>query len=70
MTFETRERIVATPTGQTRYPPHRRLVLASPAPAYVFVTGSGDEARLVRQLRARGYGRVGAGGWSVYVPMK
>ena len=68
ITFETRERIVATPTGQTRYGPHRRLVLASRRPAYVFVSGSPDETRLMERLRARRYDRVTADGWAVYVP--
>jgi hypothetical protein len=68
ITFESRERIVATPTGQTRYRPHQRLVLESPSPGYVFVTGSPDERALAPQLVGGGYDRIAAGGWAVYVP--
>jgi Dolichyl-phosphate-mannose-protein mannosyltransferase len=68
VTFETDERIVATPTGQTRYRPHQRLVLANSAPAYVFVSGSRDDAGSARRLPARGYSREAVGGWAVYVP--
>jgi Dolichyl-phosphate-mannose-protein mannosyltransferase len=68
VTFETDERIIATPTGQTRYRPHQRLVLASPEPSYVFVAGSEDEGRLALRLRARGYRREAADGWAVYTP--
>ena len=68
VTFETDERIVATPTGQTRYRPHQRLVLASRAPGYVFVAGSRDDVRGGRLVPAPAYQRVGAGGWAVYVP--
>jgi hypothetical protein len=68
VTFETRERIVGTPTGQTRYRPHQRLVLQGAAPAYVFVAGSDDERRLGPEIRGRGYTRVQARGWVVYVP--
>lgn len=68
VTFETAERIVATPTGQTRYRPHQRLVLESSAPGYLFVAGSGDDLRLGPGLRAGGYERVLAGDWAVYVP--
>jgi 4-amino-4-deoxy-L-arabinose transferase-like glycosyltransferase len=68
LTFETGERIVATPTGQTRYRPHQRLVLESPAPGYLFVAGSEDERRLAAGVRSA-YARVLAGGWAVYVPV-
>ena len=67
VTFETRERIVATPTGQTRYRPHQRLVLDSPNPAYVFVAGSRDDVESTQRLPARGYRRQAAGGWAVYL---
>ena len=68
ITFETDERIVATPTGQTRYRPHQRLVLESPTPGYVFVAESPDELRLRPNLVAGGYERAAADGWAVYVP--
>ena len=68
VSFETDERIIATPTGQTRYGLHQRLVLASPAPAYVFVAGSRDDAVNAQRLPARGYRREAVGGWAVYVP--
>ena len=68
VTFESDERVVATPTGQTRYRPHRRLVLESATPGYVFVAAAVPNGALPRRLLARGYRRVVAGGWAVYVP--
>jgi hypothetical protein len=68
LSFETRERIIGTPTGQTRYRPHQRLVLESAAPAYVFVAGSKDDRKLGREVAWRGYARERADGWAVYVP--
>ena len=39
ITFETREKIIATSSGRLRYLPHDELVRSQPHPAYVFVTG-------------------------------
>lgn len=68
ITFESRERIVATSLGQVRYGPHDRLVHASAAPAYVFVADSADDRRAVVSL-AGSSRRVQAGDWAVYVPV-
>jgi hypothetical protein len=63
ITFESRERIVAASTGQTRRPEYELLVSREPRPAFVFVRGSEEEKR----FRRTGYRRLVAGGWAVYV---
>jgi 4-amino-4-deoxy-L-arabinose transferase-like glycosyltransferase len=70
ITFESDEAIIATPTGDAaRYLPHRRLVLASRDPAYVFVAGSITDPG-PRDLGARGYRLVEVGDWRVYLPRR
>jgi 4-amino-4-deoxy-L-arabinose transferase-like glycosyltransferase len=68
--FESRERIVATPTagtGDIRYLPWDETVRRSANPAHVFVRGTGREARARAKLLAAGYRRVEVGGFSVYL---
>ena len=57
ISFESRERVIATSTGFVRYQPHDRLVRADAYPARVFLRGSRREAVLALGLRARGYRR-------------
>lgn len=63
ITFESRERIVAASTGQSRRPAYQLLVSREPRPAFVFVRDSAEE----RDFRRAGYRRVIAGGWAIYV---
>jgi hypothetical protein len=67
ISFESRERIVATSTGFVRYEPHDRLVRSSDHPARVYVAGSRPDLRARAGLRAQGYRRLTAGGFAVYV---
>jgi 4-amino-4-deoxy-L-arabinose transferase-like glycosyltransferase len=63
ITFESRERIVAASTGQSRRPAYELLVSREERPAFVFVRDSAEE----RRFRRAGYYRVVAGDWAVYV---
>lgn len=67
ISFESGERIVATSTGFVRYQPHDRLVRSSPHPARVYVTGSAEEKRAGPTLLARGFRRIEADGFAVYL---
>jgi hypothetical protein len=67
ISFESRERVVATSTGFVRYEPHDRLVRASPHPARVYVAGSLHDIRARERLVAQGYRRLTAGGYAAYV---
>ena len=67
ITFESRERIVASSTSQVRYPPHDRLVRSADHPAYVHLAGSTQERAAARWLALDGYRRVLTGAWAVYV---
>lgn len=67
ITFETDERIVASSTTHVRYEPHDRLV-RSQRPAYVFIAGERLEETSSAALVRRGYRRVRAEPWSVYLP--
>lgn len=67
ISFESRERIVATSTGFVRYEPHDRLVRSTPTRAYVFVRGARVERMQRPNLLARGYRRLTAGGFVAYV---
>ncbi len=70
MTFESDESVIATPMGNVRYPPHDRLVRASPNPAYVFVTESDVVPVFEQALTARqvGYERIDAAGLTLFLP--
>jgi hypothetical protein len=50
-----------------RYPPFYRSVTASPNPAFVFLAGSSREAESRRRLLGRGYRRLRAAEFIVYV---
>jgi 4-amino-4-deoxy-L-arabinose transferase-like glycosyltransferase len=67
ITFESRERVVATSTGFVRYVPHDRLVRSSPHPARVFVAGTAAESLARPTLEARGYRRLVVPGFVAYV---
>lgn len=67
ISFESRERIVATSTGFVRYAPHDRLVRSSPHPAHVYVAGTRPDHRARKRLAAQGYRRLTAGGYAAYV---
>jgi hypothetical protein len=68
LTFETRERIIASSSGHWRHQPYRELVRSEPLPGRVFVAGSKTEHALREQLLSGGYRRVVAGDYIVYVP--
>ena len=70
ITFETRERIIASSSGHWRYQPYRELVRSEPRPGRVFVAGSTTEQAVREQLLSGGYRRVVAGGYIVYVPRR
>lgn len=68
LTLETEERIVATSSGHWRYRPYRDDVLAEERPGWVFVRGARPERQMRGTLLARGYSRLPADGFVVYVP--
>ena len=63
ITFESRERIVAT---SHRYPPFTETVRASARPAHVFVDGTPAERKARARLMGNGYERIAVGGFVVY----
>jgi hypothetical protein len=65
ITFESRERIIASSMTAVRYRPYQDTVARVSFPAHVFVRGSPAELRWARTFP--GYRRIVAGGWSVYV---
>ncbi len=67
LSFESRERIVATSTRFVRYVPHDRLVRRSAYPSRVFVEGQVKERRARADLLRRGYRRYRVGGFVAYV---
>jgi 4-amino-4-deoxy-L-arabinose transferase-like glycosyltransferase len=67
ISFESGERVIATPTGFVRYEPHDRLVRNSPKPAYVFVRPSAAERRSRASLEADGYRRLLLPDFAVFV---
>lgn len=68
ISFESRERVIATSTGFVRYQPHDRLVSDARRPARVFLRGSRAEVRLGAGLRSGGYRRHETQDFVVYVP--
>jgi 4-amino-4-deoxy-L-arabinose transferase-like glycosyltransferase len=56
LSFEARERIIATPTGKVRYRPYQERVAAAGARTYVFFQGQPDGPKLVAAARAAGIG--------------
>jgi hypothetical protein len=68
VTFLTEERIVVAPNGGDRYPPYSQLVARSSRVAQIFVAGSATEGPQRPALLARGYKRLQAGPYIVYLP--
>ncbi len=66
ISFESRERILATSTGFVRDQVADRIVRSSPSPARVFLAGSVAERRARAGLR--GYRRIASGSFVVYAP--
>lgn len=67
ISFESGERILAGSTGQVRDRHADRVVRGSPHPAYVFIARSPAELALADDFGRRGYHRIVAGEWAVYV---
>lgn len=68
ITFESDERIIASPSGFWRYRPYHDAVLAEQRPGRVFLARSPNERRERARLRSQGYARLVADGFIVYVP--
>jgi hypothetical protein len=70
--FETRERIIGSPTTDTRYARYDREVAADANPAHVFVTGTRVEAPFRAYLDTSGipYRLIDARGFHVYLPAR
>jgi 4-amino-4-deoxy-L-arabinose transferase-like glycosyltransferase len=68
ITFESDERIIASPSGFWRYRPYHDAVRADPMPGRVFLASSANERRERAALLRRGYARLTAEGFVVYVP--
>ena len=67
LSFESRERIIATSTGFVRYQPHDRLVRRSAYPSRVFVAGQVKELLARAELLPRGYRRYVVDGFVAYI---
>jgi 4-amino-4-deoxy-L-arabinose transferase-like glycosyltransferase len=67
ISFESRERIIASSTSRVRYMPHDRVARSAEDPAYVFVAGSRQERTTARWLAIDGYRRVATGAWAVWI---
>jgi dolichyl-phosphate-mannose-protein mannosyltransferase len=70
ITFESRERIVASPSGFWRYRPYHDAVAAEPLPGRVFLEGSRNEREARESLVRMGYERLLVDGFVVYVPRR
>jgi len=68
ITFESEERVIASPSGFWRYKPYRDAVAADPRPGRVFLEGSALERQERSALVRRGYERLRVDGFVVYVP--
>lgn len=70
LSFETRERVIATPATASRYEPYDRKVRTSPRQAWVFVAGSKalDTFRAVLDERHVATAESHPGGFVVVVP--
>ena len=68
ITFESDERIIASPAGFWRYRPYHDTVRAERRPGRVFLAGSPNERRERARLLGQGYLRLVADGFVVYVP--
>ena len=56
LSFETRERIIATPMYTVRYRPHQERVAAAGARTYVFFQGQPQVTDLLEEARVFGVG--------------
>lgn len=56
LSFESKERIIATPTGRSRYRPYQEKVAAAGARNYVFFDGQSEAATLESAAQAAGVG--------------
>lgn len=70
ITFESEERIIASPTGFWRYRPYHDTVQAERRPGRVFLARSPNERRERVALLSQGYARLVADGFVVYVPRR
>ena len=68
ISFESEERVIATPTGFVRYAPHDELVRGARFPAHVYLPRDPREANARARLEARGYRRVESERFVVYLP--
>ena len=68
VTFLTNERIIVAPTTGNRYPAYRELVERSDRVATIYVSGSATERLQRTELLTRGYTRIRAGPYIVYLP--
>ena len=70
LTFESRERVIASGLPKDRYAPYGHYVRRSPAPGWVFLEDTVAEAEFLRDLGRMGIGHRTwrAGGFSVHVP--
>jgi hypothetical protein len=68
LTFESDERVIASPSGFWRYRPYRDAVRADPRPGRVFAVGSRVEPLERARLISQGYRRLRAGDFIVYLP--
>jgi hypothetical protein len=70
LTFESRERVIASGLQTERHVPYGRYVRRSPAPGWVFLEDSVAEAEFLGHLGRMGIGdrTWRAGGFSVHVP--
>jgi hypothetical protein len=68
ITFESDERIIASPSGFWRYRPYHDAVAADARAGRVFLQGSAVERRERPALVRRGYERLRVDGFVVYVP--
>jgi hypothetical protein len=70
ITFESSERIIASPSGFWRYRPYHDAVAADKRPGRVFLAGSRVEREERRRLLRENYERLAVDGFVVYVPRR
>jgi hypothetical protein len=69
LSFQTRERIIATPTATVRYRPYQEQVADAGARTYVFFHGQPDGAKVEAGARAADvpYRKLAVGGFDVFL---
>jgi hypothetical protein len=70
ITFESEERVIASPDGFWRYYPYHQAVSVDPRPGRVFLSGSARGRREQPRLIEAGYRRLSVDGFVVYVPRR